>query len=108
MRIKDILKSKGMTVGELADRLGVSRQALSKQIKGKLLVETAERIASVLDVPVWQLFVSEDEILEQHGLRPEGSFPDFMAMFKNGADTYWASSISEAKDILDRLDENNQ
>ena len=106
MRVKEILKSKGMSVGELANRLGVSRQALSKQIQGKLLVETAERIASVLEVPIWQLFVSEDEILQQHGLRPQGFLPDFMAVFKNGADTYWASSISEAKDILDRLDKN--
>ena len=106
MRIKEILKSKGMTVGELANRLGVSRQALSKQIQGKLLVETAERIASVLEVPIWQLFVSENEILQQYGLRHQGSLPDFMAVFKNGADTYWASSISEAKEILDGLDKN--
>lgn len=44
-RIKDILKEKGITVQELADMLEISRQALSKQIQGKMLLETAQRIA---------------------------------------------------------------
>ena len=63
MRIKEILKEKGMTVQELADKLNISRQALSKQIQGKLLVETAQTIADALDVPVWQLFANPSEIL---------------------------------------------
>ena len=57
MRIKEILKEKGMTLQELADKMDVSRQALSRQVGGKLLVEKAEEIACMLDVPVWQLFV---------------------------------------------------
>ena len=56
MRIKEILKEQGRTLNWLADELGVSRQALSRQVGGKLLVETAEKIASVLNVPLWQLF----------------------------------------------------
>ena len=56
MRIKEILKEKGMTVQELADKMNVSRQALSRQINGKLLVETAQNIADALDVPLWKLF----------------------------------------------------
>ena len=57
-RIKDILKEKNMSVNELADILGISRQALSKQIQGKMLVETAQKIAAALGVPIWQLFAS--------------------------------------------------
>lgn len=60
-RIKEILKEKGMSVAELAELLGISRQALSKQIQGKMLVETAERIATALNVPLWQLFASPEE-----------------------------------------------
>lgn len=55
-RIKEILKEKNMTVNQLADMLHVSRQAVSKQIKGKMLIETAQRIADALDVPLWHLF----------------------------------------------------
>ena len=56
MRIKEILKEKNITVQELADKMGVSRQALSKQIGGKLLVETAQKIADALGVPIAELF----------------------------------------------------
>lgn len=62
-RIKEILKEKGLTVNQLADMLEISRQALSKQIQGKMLVETAQRIAEALDVPMWQLFASLEEVL---------------------------------------------
>ena len=62
MRIKEILKEKNMTVQELADILNISRQALSKQIQGKLLVETAQNIANALNVPIWQLFADPAEI----------------------------------------------
>ena len=63
LRIKEILKEKDVGVSELADRLGVSRQALSKQIQGKMLVETAIRIASALNVPIWELFASKEDII---------------------------------------------
>lgn len=64
-RIKEILREKGLTVNDLAEMLDISRQALSKQIQGKMLVETAERIASALNVPMWQLFASSDEVQPQ-------------------------------------------
>lgn len=67
-RIKEILKEKGITVQELADMLEISRQALSKQIQGKMLVETAQRIASKLDVPLWQLFASPKDVNEASGV----------------------------------------
>lgn len=62
MRIKEILKEKGMTLQELADKMDVSRQALSRQVAGKLLVEKAEEIATALNVPMWQLFASSEEV----------------------------------------------
>ena len=61
LRIKDILAEKNILLADLADRLGITRQALSKQVKGIMLVETAEKIAVALDVPLWQLFVSPKE-----------------------------------------------
>lgn len=64
-RIKDILKEKNMSVNELADILGISRQALSKQIQGKMLVETAQKIATALDVPLWQLFAPPSEVADK-------------------------------------------
>lgn len=67
-RIKDILKEQGKTLSDLAETLGVSRQALSKQVQGKMLLETAEKIAVALNVNIWELFVAPGEVTkETHG-----------------------------------------
>ena len=105
MRIKDVIKEKGLTINELAEKLKVSRQALSRQIQGKMLIETAEKIASALDVPIWQLFVAPDDV------RSTGAMPSatgFVALIKNGSDMYSAASIQEAKDVLKRIEETQQ
>lgn len=70
MRVKEIIREKGLTVEKLADMLGISRQALSRQINGKLLVETAEKIANALGVPLWQLFASPDEVQKEGAVAP--------------------------------------
>lgn len=41
-RIKDILKEKGITQQELADRLGVTRSAIVKTLAGNPSQETLE------------------------------------------------------------------
>lgn len=50
------MKEKGIGVQELADKLGVSRQTLSKQLHGNILVDTAQTIADALEVPISELF----------------------------------------------------
>lgn len=57
MRLKQAIKESGSSVGDLAQKLGVSRQAISRQINGaNITVETVQRIADALGVPVAQLF----------------------------------------------------
>lgn len=58
LRVKEIIKEKGLSVNALAESLGVSRQALSAQINGTANISTLEKIATSLGVPLWQLFVS--------------------------------------------------
>ena len=65
-RIKEIISSKGKTITQLADEMGVSRQALSRQVSGKLLVETAEKIAAALGVELWELFADGREIAAKY------------------------------------------
>ena len=88
-----------MTLQELADKMDVSRQALSRQVAGKLLVEKAEEIACMLDVPMWQLFVSPEEVA--------GS-GDFVAFIKSGIKTYHANSLSELEKIVQEIKENKE
>lgn len=99
MRIKEILKEKGITLSQLADTMGVSRQALSRQVAGKLLVEKAEEIATVLNVPIWQLFASPEEV---------AGGGSFVAFIKDGVKTYHASSLSELEKIVQEIKENKE
>lgn len=56
MRVKAILKDKKLTLNDLAQKLGVSRQALYLQINNNPRISTLQRIADALGVPVTQLF----------------------------------------------------
>lgn len=91
MRIKEILKEKGITLSQLADTMGVSRQALSRQVAGKLLVEKAEEIANALNVPMWQLFVSPEEVAGNG---------EFIAFIKDGVNIYHANSWQELEKLI--------
>ena len=56
LRIKEVIKEKGMTVKEVANKLGMSSPALSDAINGNPTVEKLERIASAIEVPITELF----------------------------------------------------
>lgn len=60
MRIKEVLKEKGITVSELADKMGISRVGLSQHIHGNPSVDVLERIASALNVSVSELFERDE------------------------------------------------
>ncbi len=65
MRIKEVIKEKGLTQKELADKLGMTTVGLSQILSGKPSYTTLEKIASALGVEVWELLVSRAEIIGQ-------------------------------------------
>jgi transcriptional regulator with XRE-family HTH domain len=67
VRIKEIMVEKGMSSVSLADIIGVSKVTVSNLINNKTMpsVETLEKIATALNVPMWQLFASPEEIAKQ-------------------------------------------
>ncbi len=62
MRIKELIKEKGYTQKEFAEKLGISTVGLAQIIAGKPSYTTMEKIASALGVEVWELLVSKEEI----------------------------------------------
>ena len=63
MRIKELLKEKGLTEQELADMVGVSYQSIKQTLNASsVTTSTLEKIATALNVPMWQLFASPEEV----------------------------------------------
>lgn len=63
MRIKELIKEKGFTQKEFADKLGMTTVGLSQILSGKPSYTTLEKIASALGVEIWELLVSKEEII---------------------------------------------
>ena len=57
LRIKEVIKEKGLTIENLSEMLQINRVTLSKQIHGNPTVETLQRLAEVLQVDIRELFV---------------------------------------------------
>ncbi len=64
MRIKELIKQKGLTQKEFAEKLGMTTVGLSQILAGKPSYTTMEKIASTLGVEVWELLVSPEEIIK--------------------------------------------
>lgn len=60
-RIAEILKDRGMTQTDLAERIGISRVGLSKAINGNTTITTLRKIATALGVEVPELFAPPKE-----------------------------------------------
>ena len=56
LRIKEVIKERGTTVQDLAERMGITRVGLSQHINGNPSLEVLERIASAIGCPVTELF----------------------------------------------------
>lgn len=56
LRVKELLKSKGLTAKELAVRLGITEAALSSSLSGNPTLERLNAIADAIGVSVAELF----------------------------------------------------
>lgn len=57
LKVKDLIKQKGMTMQQFAEMLGVKRDTLTRNINGNPTLETLERIANALEVDISEIFV---------------------------------------------------
>lgn len=56
LRVKEICKEKGLQMQELADKLGITRITLTRNISGNPTISTLESIAAALNVEIVDLF----------------------------------------------------
>ena len=67
LRIKEIAKSKGMTMADVADKLGIKAITLSQSLNGNPTLSRLTEVADALGVDVSELFVSPRAGEEIHG-----------------------------------------
>lgn len=75
-RIKEILKEKGIKGVELAEMLGINKITLYRNLResNDLRISTLEKIATALNVPLWSLLVSKDEITKDETSEQTSTF----------------------------------
>ncbi|OAV64199.1 Helix-turn-helix domain protein [Bacteroidales bacterium Barb6XT] len=56
LRIKELAKEKGMTIAQVADKMGVSAPTLSRIANGNTTTDSLKRVADALEVDITELF----------------------------------------------------
>ena len=64
-RTREILKKVGVKQVELAEKLGMTTVGINQLMRtDQPKIETLEKIAKTIGVPVWQLYLTDEEIEE--------------------------------------------
>lgn len=95
LRIKEVCKEKGITLEDLAKRLGILRTSLSQALsRSSFSTDRLNDIATALDVPMWQLFASPADV---SGSR------DFVAIVRYNGELKEVTSVGELEKIVIEL-----
>ena len=94
LRIKEVIKEKGMTVQTLADKMGINRVGLSNHINGNPSVAVLEKIAAVLEVPIQELFEKEQK-------------ENINGYIEIGNEIFKITSFQDIRNIINRFDSDN-
>lgn len=91
LSVKEICKKKGLTIQDLADKMEMKRESLSRAINGNPTLDTLERIASALEVDITELFASS-------------SSGGIIGVIRIKDTNYNINSVSDLSRLLDRIE----
>ena len=61
LRIKEICKQKKITMGEIAEKIGISPVNLSSSLNGNPTLNRLQEVADILNLEVADLFIRENQ-----------------------------------------------
>jgi len=104
-RLRQLREQKGMSQGDIEERTGLLRCYVSRVENGHTVpsLETLERFAGVLDVPLYQLFFSGEEAPPTPSLTPRSTLEEITG--DNGNNALDAQFLLKLKNLLTRLPE---
>jgi transcriptional regulator with XRE-family HTH domain len=93
LRVKEILKDKGMTVKGLAEKLGMTDIGLHKALsdEGNPPLKKLEQMANIFNVPITELFDKNT------------GNSDFTALINDNGKLYKAATLNELAEIVEKL-----
>ena len=102
-RLRQLREQKQMSQGDIEERTGLLRCYVSRVENGHTVpsLETLERFAGVLDVPLYQLFFSGEEAPSTPSLTPRQTLEEMMA--DNGDEGQDAQFLVKLRNLLTRL-----
>ena len=65
LRVKELCRSKGLTVTKLGEKLGVKQETMSRAINGNPTLQTLQKIADALGVTIAELFEKPTDAIFQ-------------------------------------------
>lgn len=89
-RIEEILKERGIKKAEFAELMNTSRQNINSLLKNPTNSKLKE-IATALDVPIWQLFASPEDVAGKEELT---------ALIRFRGQLYQADSIGDLENVV--------
>lgn len=66
LRIKEIAKAKGITMGEIADKMGINPVNLSASLNGNPTLNRLQEVAVILGVEISDLFAQDSSYINGH------------------------------------------
>ena len=104
-RLRQLREEKHMSQGDIEERTGLLRCYVSRVENGHTVpsLETLERFAAVLDVPLYQLFYSGEGVPPTPSLTPRKTLEEITA--ENGAMEGDAQFLVKLTTVLTRLAE---
>ena len=102
-RLRQLREQKQMSQGDIEERTGLLRCYVSRVENGHTVpsLETLERFAGVLDVPLYQLFFSGEEAPSTPSLTPRQTLEEITA--DNGDKGEDAQYLLKLRNLLTRL-----
>jgi transcriptional regulator with XRE-family HTH domain len=104
-RLRQLREQKHMSQGDIEDRIGLLRCYISRVENGYLVpsLQTLERFAAVLDVPLYQLFYCGEKVPPTPSLTPRKTLEEIAA--ENGAMEGDGQFLVKLTTVLTRLAE---
>jgi len=104
-RLRQLREQKQMSQGDIEERTGLLRCYVSRVENGHTVpsLETLERFAGVLDVPLYQLFFSGEEAPPTPSLTPRNTLEEMTG--DNGERGLDAQFLLKLRNLLTRLAE---